>query len=128
MAYTREVHAVLSSVTATTTASATNIEGADQVIVVVKRANHSSGSTAMTATVSIDGTNEIAYDRFVDNVANDNSQTAETHIMTKTLSANGTDFVSMSPEDVGCWKTITVTLTEATDGTHSAWVVVYRRA
>ena len=110
---------VIDGVTATTTAGAVSIRGADKVMLIVQRAAHGSGSSAFTATVSQDGTNYIDYDKWIDNVAATNSQTVA-KVTTKTLSANGTDFVTMSPEDG--FLDIIVKVTETTDGTHSAWV------
>ena len=119
----RESHStlvpILSEVTATTTSSAYNIEGARKVMLIVKRADHSAGSSAFTAEVSVDAVNYIDYDKWIDNVANTNSQQL-TRIKTKTLSSNGTDCVAMSPEDGFKW--IRVKVTETTDGTHSAWL------
>lgn len=115
---------VLNAVTDTTTAGAVNIEDAKKVMVVVKRADHSSGSSAFTAEVSVDESNYITYDRFVDNISNTNGESVS-HITTKTLAGDGNDFVVMSLEDVGMFKDIKVTVTETTDGTHSAWVVTY---
>jgi len=118
-----QAYKVIDDATATTEAGAVNIQDADQVVVVVKRADHSSGSSAFTATVSHDESNYIAYDRFIDNVANTNAEEGNTHITTKTLSGDGVDFIAMDPADCGIWKDIVVTVTETTDGTHSAWVV-----
>lgn len=119
----RTVTKVLNAVTATTTSASQKIEDAKKVMLVVQRADHSSGSTAFTATVSVDGTNFIDYKKWIDNVANSNVQDL-TRTQTKTLSANGIDFVTMDPEDVGMFSDIKVTATETTDGTHSAWLVV----
>ena len=110
---------VIDDATATTTAGAVNIQGASKVMMIVKRAAHGSGSSAFTATVSVDGSNYIDYDKWIDNVAATNSQTVA-KVTTKTLSANGVDFVTMSPEDG--FKDVIVKVTETTDGTHSAWI------
>jgi len=113
----------LDGVTKTTTSQPINIEDAEKVVLVCKRADHSSGSSAFTAQVSIDGTNYIDYKKWIDNVANSNSQEL-TRTQTKTLSSNGVDFMTMSPEDG--FKDIKVKVTETTDGTHSAWLWIQR--
>lgn len=114
---------VLDGVTANTTASTIpEVEDAVQLMIVINRADHSSGSSAFSAEVSIDGTNYVAYDRWIDNVAATNSQTV-TRVTSKSLGGNGTDCMVMSPEDVGLFKHIKVKVVETTDGTHSAWVV-----
>lgn len=114
---------VLDGVTATTTSEAQKIEDAKKVILVVNRADHGSGSSAFTATVSVDGTNYMDYNKWIDNVANTNVQTL-TRTKTKTLSANGTDFMTMDPDDT--FKYMKVKVTETTDGTHSAWLYILR--
>ena len=118
-----EIIPVISAVTATTTAQAVNIEGAQKVTLVCTRADHGSGSSAFTATVSADGTNYADYKKWISNANNTNSQ-AETRVTTLTLSGDGTDFLTMSPEDV--FKDIIVKVTETTDGTHSAYLVIQR--
>ena len=118
-----EVINVLNGVTAITTSQEVNIADEKKVVLLVKRADHSSGSSAFTATVSPDGTNFVDYKKWIDNVANTNGQQL-TRVQTKTLSANGSDFVTMSPEDG--FKKIKVTVTETTDGTHSAWLFIQR--
>lgn len=114
------VHAI-DAVTATTTSQAIDIRNARKITLLVKRSNHSSGSTAFTVTVSIDGTNFYAYNKLIRNVANTNAQNL-TRDTTITLSSNTQEFVSFSPED--CFKFMKVVATETTDGTHDAWVTI----
>jgi len=121
MANFTEVVPVLNGVTATTTSQATNIESAKKVVLVCKRADHSSGSSAFTAQVSADGTNYIDYKKWISNAANTNTQDL-IRVQTLTLSADGVDFMTMSPEDG--FLDIKVTATETTDGTHSAWLII----
>jgi len=121
MAKFGEVIKVLDDVTATTTSQAVNIEGATKVLLFYKRADHSSGSSAFSAQVSVDGSNYVNYNKWVDNVTNTNSQNP-TRVSSKTLSADGVDFVTMSRGDG--FKYIKVKVTEVTDGTHSAWLYI----
>ena len=112
---------VLDGVTATTTSSAVNIEGAKKVVLVAQRAAHSSGSTAWTGTVSVDGTNFITYNKWIRNLANAIAE-GVTRVTTLTQTANGVDFITMDPDDG--FKEIKITATETTDGTHSAWLYI----
>ena len=116
-----EIIKVLDGVTATTTSSAVNIEGAKKVVLVAQRAAHSSGSTAWTGTVSVDGTNYITYNKWIRNLANAIAE-GVTRVATLTQSANGVDFMTMDPSDG--FKDIKITATETTDGTHSAWLYI----
>jgi len=116
----RKVIKVLDGVTATTTSSPVDIKDAKRVTLFCKRANHSSGSSAFTADIGV-GTDYADYKKWISNAANTNSQT-QVRTETLTLSANGVDFMTMSPEDMA--EFIKVTVTETTDGTHSAWLVV----
>ena len=123
MKYMEVIHCI-DSVTATTTSEAISIEGAVRVTIVVQRSDHSSGSTALTVDVSPDATNWIAYDKLIDNVTNTNGQNL-TRVTTKTLSADGIDFVSMDTT-TDCLPWLRVKATETTDGTHDVWVIIQR--
>lgn len=114
---------VLDDVTETTTSAAISIEDAKKVVLVCKRADHSSGSSAFTAQVSVDGTNYIDYKKWISNANNTNVQDL-TRVTTLTLSANGVDFLTMDPDD--SFKDIKIKVTETTDGTHSAWLWIQR--
>jgi hypothetical protein len=122
MAYS-EVITVLDGVTATTTSEAINLEDAKKVVLVCKRADHSSGSSAFTATVSVDGTNYVDYKKWISNANNTNAQ-GLTRVTTLTLNDNGVDFLTMDPDDG--FKDIKVKVTETTGGTHSAWLFIQR--
>jgi hypothetical protein len=117
-----EVIKVLNDVTATTTSAAVNIEGAKKVVLVYKRSDHASGKTVFAATVSVDGVNYIAYNKWITNAANANSETLTRVASVDTGAANVTGFLTMSPEDG--FKDIKVTATETTDGTHAAWLLI----
>lgn len=112
----------LDAVTATTTSAPIGVKYAEKVTIFVTRANHSAGSSAFTVTGSPDGVTYYDVKTLIDNVANTNAQNY-TRIATKTLSANGSDFVGLDLEPFG-YEWIKVTVTETTDGTHSAKVLI----
>lgn len=116
----RKVITVFNGVTATTTANPIDIKGAKKVTLLCKRADHSSGSSAFAATVGANG-EYATYNRWISNATNTNAQTPA-RVASLTLSSNTTDFLTMSPEDA--FEFIKVTVTETTDGTHSAWLIV----
>lgn len=117
---------VLDAVTATTTANKVYVGGARRIGFLFRRADHGSGSSAFTVKGSLDenGTTTptmIALNMLIDNVTNSNAQTL-TRVASKTLSSNTDAILWLSPECVMNW--LEVTVTETTDGTHSAWIVV----
>lgn len=111
---------LLNAVTATTTSAAVNVEGIRRIGFQFKRAAHSAGSSAFTAEGTVNGTDWTALALIVSNVANTNAQT-RLRTATVTLSADGTALAFL--EDLVCLKAIRVTVTETTDGTHSAWMI-----
>lgn len=116
----RKVIKVIDGVTATTTANPINILGAERVTLLCKRADHASGSSTFTAKVGV-GDNLADYKKWISNVDNTNAQ-GLTRVTSLELSADGLDFLTMSPED--SFDTIEVKVVEDTDGTHSAWLIV----
>ena len=125
MARLTDVITALDGVTATTTSQPINIENADSVVVAYKRADHSAGKTVFSATVSVDGTNYIAYAKWISNVANANTEQLTRVASVDTGAANVTGFITMSPEDHFKW--IKVTATRTTDGTSSMWLLTYNK-
>lgn len=117
-----KVITALSAVTATATSEAIDVKYAEKITLLLTRANHSAGSSAFTVTGSVDGATYVALNTLIDNVTNTNAQTL-TRIATKTLSADGSALVALDLEQFG-YSFIKVTVTEATDGTHSAVVFV----
>lgn len=117
-----EVIKVLDDVTATTESQAIPIEGAKKVVLVYKRSAHDSGKTVFSATVSLDGTNYITYNKWISNTANTNSQDVTRVASVDTGAANVTGFLTMDPDDGFAY--IKVTATETTDGTHAAWLYI----
>lgn len=116
-----KIETVLNAVTATTTSDAINLQNVKRCTLEFTRANHSAGSSAFTVTVSVDGVNYYAYNKLIDNVTNTNSQTL-TRVSGKTLSSNTTALVSMDLEH-DTFHSMKVTVTETTDGTHTAKII-----
>jgi len=119
---TPTLYKVLDAVTATTTSDPVNIENAEKITLQFIRANHSAGSSAFAVTVSLDGTNYVTYNKLIDNVTNTNAQTL-TRVAGATLSSNTSKVYTMDMvSDHYRWMKVTVT--ETTDGTHSALALV----
>jgi hypothetical protein len=112
----------LNGVTATTTSSAIDVRGAKKVTLFLKRADHTSGSTAFSVTGSIDGVNYVTSNMIIDNLTNTNAQ-HYTRVASKALSANSTVVVGLDVSKIP-FRYIKVTATETTDGTHTASALV----
>lgn len=114
----------LNGVTTTTTSNKIFVGGAKRVAVLLRRANHSSGSSAFTIKGSLDyeevTPTMTALNVWIDNVTNTNGQTL-TRVAGKTLSADGDAFLWLDKNCIINY--IEITVTETTDGTHSAWVL-----
>lgn len=117
----RKITKVLDGITSldATAGKVVDIKDAKRVTLFCKRAAHSSGSSVFSATVGV-GTDRIAYNKWISNVANTNGQML-TRVASLTLSADGCGFLTMSPEDI--FEFITVSVDSATDGTASAWLI-----
>lgn len=113
--------AAIDGATATTTSAAINVEGAEKVTMLCTRSNHSAGSTAFSATGSIDGTNFFALPLVVQ-AATTNAQTI-TRTVAPSLSSNTSVWLSVDMEYLAL-KQIKVTATETTDGTHDVDVLI----
>ena len=113
---------VLDAVTATKTSSAQNISGAKKVTFFFKRANHSAGSSAFKVSGSIDGTNFVDLNSLIEDLTNTNVQDY-TRVTTVTLSADGTKVASLDLTHL-CLESIKVTVTETSDGTHTATMLI----
>ena len=116
----RKVIKLFESQTADKTSSSASILGAKRVVLFCKRAAHTSGNTVFSATVGISG-EEIAYNKWISNVANTNAQ-MPTRVASLTLSSATSGFLTMSPEDT--FETIKVTADVTTDGSNSAWLIL----
>jgi len=108
---------VLDGVTATDTGNAVNILGAKKITIQCICADHTSGNGVFAVSVSDDGTNFATYNKLITNATNTNSQT-QVRAASLTLSADGSNFVSFSPED--SFKYMKVAVTVTTDGTYTA--------
>lgn len=130
----------LDAVTATTTSSKFYVGGAVRVGIQLRRSQHGSGSSAFAVKGSMQpitdgagvpdafnnptggtGVTMTALNTLIDNVTNSNAQNI-TRVNGKTLSADGDAFLWLDPACLMNWLEITVT--ETTDGTHSATIVV----
>lgn len=117
---------VIDAVTATTTSKKIYVGGARRIGFQLRRADHSSGSSALSVKISMEEENVVsptmvATNMLISNVTNTNAQTL-TRVASISLSANGDAFCWLDPLCVVNW--VEVTVTETTDGTHSAWVLV----
>lgn len=123
----------IDAATATTTGAPINLKNVSRATIFVKRSNHSAGSTTLSVEVSPDfeegvvaaaSAQWVTYQKLISNAANTNAQTL-TRVASLALSSNTTGFVTMDLENSGdVFKAMRVTLTEGTDGTHDAWVVL----
>lgn len=115
----------LEDVTATTTSSKHYIGGHGRVGIRIKRADHGSGSSAFTVKASLQDESTVtptmtALNLWINNVADSNAESL-TRASGATLAANGEEFLWLDPAAIVTW--LEVTVTEASDGTHSAWIV-----
>lgn len=115
----------LNAVTATTTSSKFYVGGARRIGLLFRRADHTSGSSAFAVKASLDAEDTVtptmtALNLLIDNVVNAITQNL-TRVNGKTLSANGDAFLWLDANCIVNWLEITVT--ETTDGTHSAWII-----
>ena len=116
-----EVIKVIDGATATASSAAIPIGDAKKVVLFCKRSAHGSGNTVFSATVSHNGTDYRAYNKWISNVANANTEFL-TRVASLTLSSDTCGFLTMDPSDFANY--IIVTATETTDGTHDAWLIV----
>lgn len=111
----------INAVTATTTSDPIDFRGVKRATWEFTRANHSSGSTAFTVTVSVDGVTYVAYNKLIDNVTNTNAQTL-TRVASSSLASDTSKIYSMDLAN-DCFAFVKVTATETTDGTHTAKLI-----
>lgn len=108
----------LNAVTATTTSEAINIEDAKRISWFFTRANHSAGSSAFAVTVSIDGETYVTFNKLISNATNAIAE-GLIRVASVSLASNTTSEVSMDLQHSN-FKYMKVTVTETTDGTHTA--------
>lgn len=108
----------LNAVTATTTSSAIPIAGAKKITWFFTRADHSAGSSAFKTSISLDGTTFVDFNGLIQDQTNTNAQT-KVRATTITLSSDTTVVASMDLDHHAAVE-MKVTVTETTDGTHTA--------
>lgn len=112
----------LNAVTATTTSEPINIENAKRITWLFTRADHGSGSSAFAVTVSLDGITYVTYNKLIDNVTNAISE-GLVRVASSSLASNTSKVYSMDLQhDFYRWMKVTVT--ETTDGTHTAKALI----
>jgi len=121
---TPELVVALNAVTATTTSEPINIENARRISLLLTRANHSAGSSAFAVTVSVDGATYVTFNKLISNATNTNAQTL-TRVASVSLASDTTSEVAMDLEH-SIFRWMKVTVTETTDGTHTAKVLIDR--
>ena len=112
----------LNAVTATTTSEAIAVSGAKKITLAFTRANHSAGSSAFSVLGTVDGETYVTLNKLVTNVTNTNAQDV-VRAASVTLSSNTTEIAHL---DIGSLAllAIKVKVTETTDGTHTAKVLI----
>lgn len=117
-----QVKTAINAATATTTSEEIVIAGAKKVSFLFTRANHSAGSSTFTVDVSLDGVTYVDYNKLISNVTNTNAQN-KTRVASVVLSADGSTLAALDLENDAI-HSIKITATEATDGTHTAQVMI----
>ena len=116
----------IDAVTATTVSEKIWVGDFKKVALLFRRANHGSGSSAFTVKGGFGADaaatpTMTAYNMLVDNVANTHAQQDITHTASHSLSSNSDVMVWLDPRTPVTHLEITVT--ETTDGTHSAFII-----
>lgn len=124
--FTSKTIIALDAVTATTTSDKFYVGNAKKIAILLRRADHSSGTSAFAVKASLDEMGTVtptmtALNLWIDNVTNTNTQNP-TRVNGKTLAADGDAFLFLDPAVHINWLEITVT--ETIDGTHSAWIIL----
>lgn len=118
------VKRMIDAVTATTVSDPLLVAGAKKISFMFTRANHAAGTSTFTVEGSLDGVTYVALNKLISNVTNTNAQNL-TRVASVALAANGSTLASLDIEADTLYM-IRVTVTEATDGTHSAVVLIER--
>lgn len=88
---------VLDAISATTTSSAIDIEGAKRVVLYFDVSNVTGSGLATSTfvvTVSADGTNFVTYNKLIDNIVNTNAQ-GLTRVASEIVATNATSILTM---------------------------------
>ena len=112
---------VIVDATETTTSAPFSLENAEKVSFVFQRSDHSSGSSAFKLQISVDGTNWIDYAELIPNINNSPVEQLS-RVTTVTISDDNTAAASKSMADT--YPLGRIVVTETTDGTHNAWVII----
>lgn len=112
---------IIDGATANATSSVIEVANARKITIFATRADHSAGSSVLSVDVSVDGVTFVDYNKLITNVANDNTE-GVARAASLTLSADGTNFVSLDPTDA--FQFLKVSMTRVTDGTNTAWITV----
>lgn len=111
---------VLDEISATTTSSSINIDGADRITLAFTVADVTGtglATSTFAVTVSVDDTNYVAYNKLVDNVTNANSEQL-TRVGSVAMDSNATKFYSMDLQhDNFLFMKVTDTITGTTTAT-----------
>lgn len=112
----QQVLTPISGVTTTTTSSAISLAGVRKCTLFYTRASGTTGNSTLTATVSADNTNFVAYNGFITNATNANTAFT-TRVASLNLSTNTTGMLTMDM-DYGApnyWLKVISTNTSGTD-------------
>jgi len=126
MVTTRSIK-VLDGVTATTTSNKIYVGNAKKIGFLFRRADHASGKTVFSVNIGGEPEDTVtptmtATNMLITNTATTNSQTITRVASIDSGAANGDFYAWLDPFVVCTW--ISVTATETTDGTHSAWIII----
>ena len=106
----------------TFTSDPISLEGVKKATLQFIRADHSAGNGVFSVEVSNDGVNFVTYNKLIDNLVNTNAQNL-VRVASSTLSTNTSKVYTLDLEN-DCYKSMRVTVTRTTDGTHSAIAAV----
>ena len=115
----QETSTLLDGVTATTTSQAFPVKGVRKATVFFTRADHSAGSSKFEVSASVD---DSTYVTLVDLVSNATA-TPPTVVADITLASDTTEMAHLDLSKAA-YSSIKVTVTETTDGTHTAKICV----
>jgi len=122
-----KVITALDAVVATTTSNKFYVGGAKRIGFLFRRADHSSGKTVFSVNIGAESGDTVtptmtACNMLIGNTAASNSQTTAHVASVDTGTANGDFYAWLDPICLVNW--VSVTATETTDGTHSAFIIL----
>ena len=119
---TQRLVTALNEVIATTTSNAISVVGAKAITLAMTRLDHSVGSSAFSVSGTVDGVTYVLLNKLITNVANSNAQDV-IRAASVSLGANGSEVAGIDMEGLALLA-IKVTVTETTDGTHTAKLLI----